>query len=150
MLTLQHDGGVVVEIGSLKGQSYISLTDWEADDYGVKTAIAVRDGDFAGAYDKVWFFRKDFAAFVQALRAFSVAHKGEARLESMSPGEAIVSIGRLDAAGHVLVEAQISRWQYVGDRSFRKLVAVALELDPSQLAVVVQNLAAVISEAQPS
>lgn len=139
-----------MEIGSIAVKSYVSLTEWEADDYGVKAAIAVRDGDFAGAYDKVWFFRNDFAAFVQALRAFSVAHKGEARLESMSPGEAIVSISRLDAAGHILVEAQVSRWQYVGDRSFRNLVAVAFDLDPSQLADVVQSLAAVITEAQPS
>lgn len=61
----------------------------------MKAAIAIRDGDFARAYDQVWFFREDFAAFVQALRAFSVAPKGVARLESMSPGEAVVTIGRL-------------------------------------------------------
>jgi hypothetical protein len=96
-----YDGGADVELGSIDERSYVSLTHWEADDYGVKAAIAVRDGDFAGAYDEVWFFRKDFAAFVQALREFSVAHKGEARLESMGPGEAVVSISRLDAAGHI-------------------------------------------------
>jgi hypothetical protein len=141
---------VVVEIGSIEGKAYISLTQWEADDYQVRAAIAVREGDFAGAMERVWFFRKDFVAFVQALREFSVAHKGTARLESMSPGEVVVSISRLDLAGHILVETQVSRWQYVGDRPFRNLVAVAFELDPSQLPDVVQNLAAVIAKAQPS
>ena len=139
-----------MEIGSLEGKSSISLTHWEADDYGVKAAIAVQNGDFAGAHDEVWFFRDDFAAFVQALRTFILAHKGEVRLESMSPGEAVVSISRLDAAGHILVEVQVSRWQYVRDRSFRNLVSVAFELDPSQLPDCVRSLAAVYAEAQPS
>lgn len=139
-----------MEIRFFGGESHISLTLWEADNYEVKSAIAVRDGDFAGAYDEVWFFRDDVATFVQALAAFTVAHEGEARLESMSPGEAVVSIRRLDAARHILVETQVSRWHYVGDRPFRNLISVAFELDPSQLPDVVRSLAAVIADAKPS
>jgi hypothetical protein len=141
---------VFVELGSIEGKSSISLIRWEASDWVVQATVAIRNDDFAGAYHKVRFFREDFAAFVQALREFSVAHKGEARLESINPDEAVVSISRLDGAGHILVEAQVSRWQDVRDRSFRNLVSFAFELDPSQLPDVVRSLAAIIAEAQPS
>jgi hypothetical protein len=80
----------------------------------------------------------------------AVAHGGEARLESRSPGEAVLSIRRLDAARHVLAEAQVARWQYVRDRPFLNRVSVTFELDPSQLPDVVQSLAAVVDEAEPS
>ena len=143
-------GGVVAEIRSIEGDSYLSLTQWEADDFGVKAAIGVRDGEFAGAYDRVWFFRDKFATFVQARAEFTVAHEGEARLESMSPGEAIVSIRRLDAARHILAEVQVSRWHYVRGRLFRHLVSVMFEVDPSHRPEAVRSLAAVIAEGKPS
>ena len=139
-----------MEIRPIDGESYISLTHWDVGDDGMMAAMAVRDGDFAGAYEKVSFFRTDFAAFIEALAAFTVAHEGEARLESISPGEAVVYIRRLDAAHHVLAEVQVSRWHYVRARGFRNQVSVAFELDPSQVPDVARNLAAVIAEAKPS
>lgn len=98
-----------MELRSIDGESSISLTDWEVDDFGVKAAIAVRDHDFAGAHDEVWFAYNASEAFIQALGQFSIAHEGEARLESMedlgadSLGEVVLSIRRLDLARHVLV-----------------------------------------------
>jgi NAD(P)-dependent dehydrogenase (short-subunit alcohol dehydrogenase family) len=97
-----------MELRSIDGESSISLTEWEADDIGIKAAIAVRDGTFTGASDEVWFFRDAFAAFVRALDHLIKRHEGDARLDSMSPEEVLLSIRSLDSARHVLVEAQIA------------------------------------------
>lgn len=135
-----------VELRSLDGQSSISLTEGQADDFGVKVAMAVKDGDFAGAYDEVWFFRDAFAAFIRALSQFTVDHDGEVRLESMSTDEALLSIRRLDAARHVLAEARVSRGRYLRDHYFLDRVSVTFELDPSQLPDAVRGFAALIGE----
>lgn len=139
-----------MELRSIDGQSYIALTEWEADHYGVKAAVAVRDGNFAGANHQVWFFREAFVAFVQALREFTDAHQGEARLESMSPNEAALSIRRFDLAGHVVAEAQLSHGHFVRSRSVDNQVTVIFELDPSRLPDIVRALAAVIGGAEPA
>lgn len=133
-----------MEIRSIEGESFVSLTQWKADDYGVKAAIAVRDGEFAGAYDEVWFFRDAFVAFIEALRNLSMTHEGEAKLESMSPGEAILSIRRLDIARHLLAEVQVARWHYIRDHPYLNRVVVTFEPDPMQLPDVVRSLAAVM------
>ena len=137
-----------MELRSFDGRSYVSLTTWKVDDYGVKAAIAVQDLGFAGAYDEVWFFRNAFVSFIQALSQFADKHEGEAHLESMSPGEAVLSIRSLDIARHVLVEAQVARWHCIRSHPFLNRVSVAFELDPSLLPDVVRNLAAVIAEAK--
>lgn len=137
-----------MEFLSIDGKSYIALTEWEADHYGVKAAMVVRDGDFAGANHQVWFFREAFVAFVQALREFTDAHQGEARLESMSPNEAALSIRRFDLAGHVVAEARLSHGHFVRSRSVDNQVSVTFELSPSRLPDIVHALEAVISDAE--
>jgi len=139
-----------MEFRSIDGQSYIALTEWEADDYGVKAAVAIRDGDFAGANHEVWFFRDAFVAFVQALRKFSDTHEDEAQLESMSPNEAALSIRHFDLARHVVVEAQLSYGHFIRVRSVDNQVAVIFELDPSRLPDVVHSLEAIISDPEPA
>ncbi len=139
-----------MELRPLDGQSYISLTEWQTDDYGVKATMAVQDCGFAGTYDEVWFFRDAFVTFVQALAQYTVRHEGEARLESMSPGEAVLSIRQLDMARHVLAEAQVARGHYLRDHYFYDRVCVTFELDPSQLPDIMRRLEAVIAEAKPS
>lgn len=140
-----------MEFRELDGQSSVSLTNWkrnttDAGFYSVQATITVQSYGFTGTYDEVWFFQDEFAAFVQALRQFTRAHEGEARLESMSPKEAMVSVRRLDAAAHVLIEVQVARWLFHRNRSFLNSVSVAFELDPSQLPTAVDTLAAVIAE----
>lgn len=120
----------------------------DAGYYSVQATITAQSYGFTGTYDEVWFFRDEFAAFVQALRQFTRTHEGEARLESISPKEAMVSVCRLDAAAHVLVEAQVARWLFHRNRSFLNSVSVTFELDPSQLPAAVEALAAVIAEGQ--
>lgn len=138
-----------MEIRSFDGKSYISLKVRKADDYSVMAGIAVQDLSFAGAYDEVGFFRGAFATFIQALEDVINEHEGEARLESMSPGEAILSIHHLGVTRGVVIEVQVARWHYVCDRQFLNRVSVAFELDSSQLPNVVSSLAVVIAEAKP-
>lgn len=140
-----------MELRELAGDSFVSLTNWTWDEdfYGVRTTITAQGYGFAGRYDEVWFFYKELAAFVEALHHFCPRHEGEARLESMSPKEAVVSVRRWDAAGHVLVEAQVSRWLIRRGRGFSNSVSVAFELDPSQLPAAMEALAAVLAEVEP-
>ena len=135
-----------MELRSIKGDSSVSLTEWEADDLGIKAAIAVRDGAFTSASDEVWFFRDTFAAFVRALKHLTVRHEGEARLDSMSPEDTMLSIRPLDSARHVLVEAQIARGHYLRSHYVESRVCVTFELDPSRLPDIVRCLAAVIDD----
>jgi hypothetical protein len=51
---------------------------------------------------------KDLAAFLQDRAEIAVAHEGEARLESRSPDETVVSICCLDAAGHDVARTYLS------------------------------------------
>jgi hypothetical protein len=94
--------------------------------------------------------REAFSAFIQALAHFTHTHDGEARLESMIPDEAVLSIRRLDMARHLLAEAQVGCWHYVRGRAFFNRVSVTFELDPSQLPDIVRSLAAVIDDAEQS
>jgi hypothetical protein len=135
-----------MELRSIDGESSISLTEWEADDIGIKAAIVLRDGSFTGASEEAWFFRDALGAFVRALEHFTVRHEGEARLESMSPEEAMLSIRPMDSARHVLVEAQIARGHYLRGQHVENRVCVTFELDPSRLPDIVRSLAAVIDD----
>ena len=155
-----------MELRSIDGESSISLTEWEADDIGIKAAIAVRAGAFTGASGEVWFFRDAFTACVRALEHLTVRHGGEARLESMSPEEVTLSIRPMDSARHVLVEAQIARGHYLRGHYLRghylrghylrghylrghyseNRVCITFELDPSRLPDIVRSLAAVIDD----
>jgi hypothetical protein len=102
-----------MEIWSIDRDASISLTEWEIDDYGVKVAMAAQNGTFAGANEEVWFFRDRFAAFTQALGAFALERDGEVHIESMSPGEGVLTIRRLDLARHILVRRSSSRVQFL-------------------------------------
>lgn len=137
-----------MEFRSADGRSFVSLTISKADDYSVMAAIAARDLSFAGAYDEVGFFRDRFAAFIRALEDVTDGHEGEARLESMSPGEAILSVRRLGKDRCMLIEAQVARLHYVCDHGLYNRVSVGFELDESQLPDIVRRLAAVIAEAE--
>jgi hypothetical protein len=140
--------GESVELRSIDLQACISLTAWRVDDTLVKVAMAVQDGDFTGGNEPVYFFRDAFAAFIEALEHFSRDHAGEARLESVNPGEAMLSIRPIDAARHVLAEAQVARGHYLRDHYYWDCISVAFELDPSQLPDIVRSLAAVIASAE--
>ncbi|HEX9056401.1 MAG TPA: hypothetical protein VF818_02625, partial [Ktedonobacterales bacterium] len=104
-------------------------------------------GGFTGASKAVWFFRDAFEEFVRALRKFTNDHDGDLRIESINPGEAMLSIRQLDPARHVLAEAQVARGHYLCDRYFYDRVCVTFELDPSQLPDIVRGLESVIAEA---
>src|SRR5258708_34032272 len=95
--------------------------------------MAVQDCGLAGTYDEVWFFRDAFVTFVQALAQFTVCHEGEARLESMSPGEAVLSIRQLDMARHVLAEAPVARGHSLPGHSFYDRVCGTFQLAPPPL-----------------
>jgi hypothetical protein len=135
-----------MELRSIEGESSISLSEWEADDLGIKAAIAVQDGAFSGASDEVWFFRDAFAAFVRALEQLVMRYEVEARLDSMSPEEVMLSIRPMESARHMLVEAQIAHGHYLSGHYFENRVCVTFELDPSRLPDIVRSLAAVIDD----
>jgi hypothetical protein len=136
-----------VELRSIDLQACISLTAWHVDDAFVKVAMTVQDGGFTGGNEPVYFFRDAFATFIEALEHFSRDHAGEARLESVNPGEAMLSIRPLDAARHVLAEAKVARGHYLRDHYYWDRVLVAFELDPSQLPDIVRSLTAIIASA---
>lgn len=91
--------------------------------------VRVRRAGFSAEID-TWVQQTAWFAFTQELVILEERRQGEARLESMSPGELSLVFRSLDRTGHVGVEG------VVGTRSFDREVTLCFSVfsfDPSQL-----------------
>ena len=64
---------------------------------------------FSGCNPSVWISHSDLSAFLRDLRKLDRTRRGEARLESMSPGELVLKISVIDGVGYTRADVTVSR-----------------------------------------
>jgi hypothetical protein len=109
----------------------------------VLLSARVRYRDFGGATE-TWVLREAWDAFIGDLRTLDERRQGEARLESISPGELRLRFFALDRAGHVAVEGEIGTLHHMRE-AFLRFGPVAF--DPPLLPSLVRELAAAVVKA---
>jgi len=106
----------------------------------VLLSVRVHYHDFAGATE-TWILRDVWDAFINALRALDERRQGEARVQSISPGELRLRFFALDRAGHMAVEGEVGTLHHMREASLR---FGPIEFDPSGLPALVEELAAAV------
>jgi hypothetical protein len=91
--------------------------------------VRLRFRGFAGEID-TWVHRVAWFGFVQDLVILEERRQGEAKIQSISPGELSLVVRSLDPAGHVGVEGSLGVRTFEADAALRFSV---LPFDPSQL-----------------
>lgn len=103
------------------------------------TAATSVGGPFAGKNESVWIGRDDWARFLEDLRAVEHGRRGEASVESMSPGEFRLLIIVTDRAGHLAAEGWVGRRYAARHGVEHDRVSFSIELDPGSLALLVSK-----------
>ncbi|HEY2295327.1 MAG TPA: hypothetical protein VGM86_31885 [Thermoanaerobaculia bacterium] len=112
-----------------------SLKLWPRDrnpDGSVKLSVRAAGYGFSGRNPSVWISRSDLAAFLRDLRELDRTRRGEARLESMSPGVLSMKISVIDGVGHTRADLTVSRWCFARQSEHPEL-SFGFEFDPSDL-----------------
>jgi hypothetical protein len=119
-----------MQLGSEDGDLLeIEVADSGLDSYAVSLTVRARFHGFAAQIDTS-VQRAAWMGFTQDLVVLEARRQGEARLESMSPGELSLVIRSTDRSGHMGVEATL------GSRGFDHNASLhfgVLAFDPSQL-----------------
>ncbi len=109
------------------------------DAHDILLVVRARFHGFAAEVD-VWVQREAWMGFTQDLVVLEERRQGEARLESLSPGELSVVVRSTDRAGHMGAEGTLATQGY--DYQARMQFQV-LAFDPSQLPVFVHGARAI-------
>lgn len=94
--------------------------------------IRLNSNGYAGQND-LWVSRESFHNFCHNLVNLEHKRKGEAILESMSPGELFLQILSIDSLGHMGVRGTTGFQVFAGTDLFPHSVTFGFEFDPSQL-----------------
>jgi hypothetical protein len=111
----------------------IETADSGQDAHDVQLVARVRYRGFTAEIDS-WVQRAAWMGFTQDLVVLEVRRQGEARLESMSPGELSIVIRSVGRAGHMGVEGTLGARGYDYTASLQFGV---MGFDPSQLPALV-------------
>jgi hypothetical protein len=117
-----------------------SLKLWPRDrgpDGSVQLSVRAAGYGFSGRNPSVWISRSDLATFLRELQELERTRRGEARLESMSPGELSVKISVIDGAGHTRADVTVSR-RYFAQEFGQPTVRFGFSFDPSNLPGIVK------------
>ncbi len=82
-----------------------------SDDGGapdLRLEVTARVDGFQG-FVEIWVETTAWADFVVALTRLEATRRGAATIESVSPGELTLTIGSMDAAGHMAASGQLRR-----------------------------------------
>jgi hypothetical protein len=129
-----------------------SLKLWPRDhgpDGSVKLSVRAAGYGFSGRNPSVWISRLDLAVFVRDLQEVERTRRGEARLESMSPGELSLKISVIDGAGHTRADVTVSR-RYFAQKFASPEVRFGFEFDPSNLPGLLKAFGALQTAMSPS
>jgi hypothetical protein len=107
-------------------------------DGSVQVSVRLVGYGFSGRHPNVWISREDFRSFLIDLRSLERSRRGEARLASMSPDELSLHLRITDPAGHVRVDAAISRIHYGSDFEPAS-VRLGFAFDPSRLPAILTS-----------
>jgi hypothetical protein len=117
----------------------IEPADAGADAHDVLLVARLRYRGFTAEID-AWVQRVAWLGFTQDLVVLEVRRQGEARLESMSPGELSIVIRSTDRTGHMGVEGTLGARGYDYTASLQFGV---MGFDPSQLPALVYGARAI-------
>jgi hypothetical protein len=115
----------------------IERADPDASDFLL--LVRARFRGFTAEID-TWVLRAAWYGFTQDLVILETRRQGEAKIESISPGELSVVVRSLDHAGHMGVEGTLGVTMYDATASFAFSV---LAFDPSQLVALVHDARAI-------
>jgi hypothetical protein len=101
-----------------KGDAYITIT--------------LSSHGYAGQND-LWVSFESLCNFCRDIIKLEVTRKGEAILESLSPGELYLQIFSIDSLGHMGVRGNTGFRVFKGTDLFPHSVTFGFEFDPSQL-----------------
>ena len=94
--------------------------------------IFVESNGFSGRND-LWVTADDMKRFCKSLVQLEVSRKGEAFLESVSPGELVIKIYASDELGHMAVSGQTG-YLVIGEKEeYKHSVEFGFDLDPSEI-----------------
>ena len=100
--------------------------------------LQVESEDFRGNLD-CWVHREAAIEFCSQLQALEHSRRGEAALESISPGELKLVIKSVTSRGNMAVVGSIARQVYAGEGSYSHRLDFGFGFDPSQLAVLMRE-----------
>ena len=101
--------------------------------------VVVDLGDFR-AQTTVWLGRDAIDGAIRALESLERTRRGQLRLESMGPGELVLTLSVMDAAGHLLLECELLQRIALRDRRADLRMAGAFELDPTSLPAITASM----------
>jgi hypothetical protein len=107
-------------------------------DGSVQLSVRLVGYGFSGRHPGVWVSLQDLRSFLADLRSLERSRRGEARLSSMSPDALSLHIRITDPAGHVRVDAAISRTHYGSDYELAA-VRLGFAFDPSRLPTILTS-----------
>ncbi len=140
-----------MELGSSRTHLEIVVTELEPSTPqsrggDVLLSVRVRHGEFAGATE-AWILREAWDAFIAEIRALEARRRGEARLQSISPGELRLRVFALDRAGHMAVEGEVGTLHHGREASLR---FAPIAFDPSLLPPLLAELTAAVRALNPN
>jgi len=94
--------------------------------------IKLSSNGFSGQND-LWVLSESLFYFCRSLIALEKTRKGEALVESISPGELNLQIFSIDSLGHMGVRGKTGFKVFNGTDLFPHSVTFGFEFDPSQL-----------------
>ena len=108
-----------------------------------RLAVKACSGGFSGE-STAWVDAAALASFVEQLQALEQGRQGSAQIESMSPGEFVLSIWSVDRRGHLAVGGRVLRHIHGHDAGpYPHVVEFSFEFDPSFLPSVVAAFQAI-------
>jgi hypothetical protein len=112
------------------GGDFVELLRVDGDAYDVLLTISVSRAGFSATAD-TWISADAWHAFAQQLSVLEERRQGDARVESISPGELLLVVKSVDRAGHLGVEGRVGTQTYDAEVTMQFSV---FGFDPSQLA----------------
>jgi hypothetical protein len=95
---------------------------------------SVHFAGFSGSNKSFWIDGRSFQLFLHQLREVEIHRRGSVQLHSMSPGDLVLEIEIIDAAGHFAVRGQVGRSVYVSpDHLVTPSVLFYLQPSPTEL-----------------
>jgi len=109
-------------------------------------SVDLRSKHVSGSDSGIWIELEKLESFIKALTSLDHARKGEALLESMSPGELWLRVYPVDSRGHIALEIKINGKHFVGHRYMDHGCHTAFLLEPTALPHVCEGLRILINQ----
>lgn len=108
-------------------------------------SVAVKNNDFCGRNDVVWFELDVLKGFICELERLDMNRKGIAAIESMSPEDLTLTIEAYNLAGHLRLIYKLSKTMYCPDLLYSSIKG-GFKLDASSFSNLVKEFKVLLSK----